>query len=146
PAQRTDARRIEMNERVVADPATLSTRVGERRGQSEMFGDPPDRTVDLDVALMPEIEDVHLVARVLDCTQHRVDRIAHIKVRFALATIAEDLQPCRVGAQFFVKVEHMTVGVTLAQHGHEAEDKTAIAKALAKSGDQAFARDLRGTV
>lgn len=77
-----------------------------------------------------------------DCRHAVLD----VQVGLLLAPIPEDPQPIRIPLKLAVEVEHVAVGIALAENRHKATDHACEAVAGAVSADQALAGELRCSV
>src|SRR5215208_4301101 len=109
PAQCTDLGCIEKNERVVANPSTMTTRVNTLWLQPQVSADPTNRVIDLAILIGPKIIDIDLFLCLLNDKKDSIDTILHVEIRFALVSISQDVKFIRVLEQLFVKVKNMPV-------------------------------------
>src|SRR5215472_3588881 len=146
PAKRANSGTVKKDKRVVSDPAAIASTVPQFRFEPEMRTDPANGIAHLAVFVSPEVEDVYFPASSLDGQKHRVKAVLHIEIRLSLSTVAEHLEVLRVGAQLFVKIDYVSVGVPFTEDRYEAKNKSSHAKAPAICLDEALSCDLRCAV
>src|ERR1035438_5027015 len=122
PAQAPQARAIQEDERAVGHPTTFAAGVAPFRLKAEMPGDPADGVVNLAILIRAQVENVDRVRAALRRQQDGVDAILHVEVRFPLEAVAQPVEAMGMFQQLPVEVEHVPVGVALAQNRYEAED------------------------
>src|SRR5688572_31109948 len=109
PAQCTDFGCIEKNERVVANPATITPRVNALRIQPQALANPANRVINLAILVRTEIVDIDLFLRLFHHKKNGINTILHIKIGFALVSISQDMKFIRILEQLFIKIKNMPV-------------------------------------
>src|SRR5579863_4319800 len=143
PTQRAQPRGIEKDEWIVTLPAALTATVLDPRLDAERRTDPADRLMQLEVGVVPHVEDVYAVGGTRYGEHHGVHAIPDVQIALALSSVAEHGQHVRVCAQLPVEVEYMSVRIAFPENRDETENVRLEAEARAVGGEQPFGCQFR---
>jgi hypothetical protein len=116
PSECSDLPAVKENEGVIAGPAPLSSGVMNAGPEPEMCAYPVYRIVYFTVFISTKIENVDFFLGFLNCTEHRIDAVLYIKIRFFLVPVPENIQPVRVVAQLVIEIKDMPMGIAFPKN------------------------------
>src|ERR1019366_4949165 len=146
PAQTSDLRAVEEDERTVTDPTALAAGVRQTRRDAETLRNPANGLIHFAILVGTKVVDVNAGHRILHRQKDRVDAVLNVEVGLALPAVAENTELGWIVAKAAVEIENVPVRVALAENRDEAEDVALEPVAFAVGLDQAFTSELRGAV